>query len=178
MANNSYKTTFEPALLYGGIVGGVILLHSVVLNALDASFSTYAQITGYILPIALLFLVLHMYRKEQLGGVMSYSQSLGMGSLVMVVTGIISAVYMFVLIKYIDPDYVNVMLQIQEDKLLEQGMDEATIEKAMEMTSKMRSVGFLAVISFFTTSFFGVIFSAIVSIFLKKEPKDPFASVQ
>lgn len=178
MSNNAYKKTFEPALLYGGITGGAILLHSVVLYALDASFSVYAQIMGYLLPIALLFLVLYLYRNEKMGGIMSYTQSLGMGSLIMVVAGIISAVYMYVFIKYIDPDFVNVMTQMQEEKLLEKGMDEASIEATMEFTSKMKSAGVLAVISFLGTAFMGVIFSAIVSIFLKKEPKDPFAAVE
>jgi hypothetical protein len=177
MANNSYKNTFEPALLYGGITGGAILLHSVVLYALDASFSVYAQITGYILPIVLLVLVLSMYRKEKLGGIMTYSQSFGMGALVMVVAGVISAIYMYVFIKYIDPNFINVMMQMQEDKMLEKGLDEAAIEQAMEFTSKMRSVGFLTIMSFVGTAFMGVVFSAIVSIFLKKEPKDPFATV-
>jgi len=177
MSNNSYKNTIEPALLYGGITGGAILLHSVVLYALDASFSIYSQIMGYLLPIALLVLVLSMYRKEKLNGVMSYSQSFIMGSLTMVVAGVISAIYMFVFIKYIDPDFVNVMMQMQEDKMLEKGMDEAAIEQAMDFTSKMRSVGFLTVMAFVGTAFMGVIFSAIVSIFLKKESKDPFAGV-
>jgi hypothetical protein len=178
MSNNAYKKTIEPALLYGGITGGAILLHSVVLYALDASFSVYAQIMGYILPIALLYLVLSLYRKEKMGGIMSYTQSLGMGSLIMVVAGIISAVYMYVFIKYIDPNFINVMMQMQENKMLEKGMDEATIEKAMEFTSKMRSVGFMTIMAFVWTAFMGVIFSAIVSIFLKKEPKDPFAAVE
>jgi len=41
MANNSYKKTFEPALLYGAITGGAIILHSIILYTLDASFSGY-----------------------------------------------------------------------------------------------------------------------------------------
>jgi hypothetical protein len=36
----------------------------------------------------------------------------------------------------------------------------------------------MTAMSFFSTAFMGVILSAIVSIFLKKEPKDPFAAVQ
>jgi len=177
MANNTYKTTFEPALLYGGITGGAILLHSVILYALDASFSTYAKIAGYILPVALISLVLYLYRKEYRGGVMSYSQGLGMGTLLMVVAGIISAVYMYIFMKYIDPDFVKVIAQMSEDAMLKKGMDEATIEQAMSFTEKFRSPIFMTITSFFSTVIMGAIISALVSIFLKKEPKDPFAGV-
>jgi hypothetical protein len=178
MANSTYKQTFEPALLYGGITGGAILLHSVLLYALDASFSGYSQVAAYILPLALISLVLFLYRKEYRGGYMSYSQSLGMGTLIMVVAGIISAVYMYIFIKYIDPDFVKVIIQMQEDKMLAKGMDEATIEQAMSFTEKFKSAGFMAFSGFFSSVIMGVIISAIVSIFLKKENKNPFAAVE
>jgi hypothetical protein len=178
MANNIYKKTIEPALLYGGITGGAILLHSVVLYAMDASFSGYSVISGYVLPAGLIFLVLYLYRKEYLGGAMSYSQGLGMGTLLMVVAGIISAIYTYVFIKYIDPDFVKLVVQMQEEKLIAKGMDDATIEQAMSFTEKFRSLGFMTIGSFFNSVFMGAIISAIVSIFLKKEPKDPFAAVE
>jgi hypothetical protein len=178
MSNTSYKKTFEPALLYGGITGGAIILHSIILYTLNASFSVYAQVTGYLLPIALITLVLYLYRKEYLGGYMTYTQGLGMGSLIMVIAGIIGAVYMFIFLKYIDPGFIKVVFQMQEDKMLEKGMDEAAIEQAMAFTEKMRSVGVMTAVSFISTAFMGFVFSAIVSIFLKKEPKDPFAAVE
>jgi len=177
MANNSYKKTFEPALLYGAITGGAIILHSIILYTLDASFSGYSKVMGYLLPAVLLAVVLFLYRKEYLGGSMTYSQSLGMGTLIMVVAGIISAIYMFIFMKYLDPDFIKLIVQVQEEEMLKRGMDEAAIEQAMEFTSKMRSVGVMTIMSFLSTAFMGFIFSLIISIFLKKEPKDPFAAV-
>jgi len=177
MANSTFKKTFEPAFLYGGITGGVIVLHSIILYSLDISFSVYAQIMGYVLPVILLFLVLLLYRKEYLGGIMTYSQSLGMGVLIMVVAGIIGGVYTYIFMKYIDPEFIKVIVQMQEEKMIEKGMDEATIEKAMEFTEKMRSVGAITILGFVSSTFMGAVLSAILSIFLKKEPKDPFAAV-
>ena len=178
MENSSYKKTIEPALLYGGIIGGVSVLHSIILYTLDASFSVYAQVSGYLMPIILISVVLYLYRNEYRGGYMTYSQSLGAGSLFMVVAGIIVAVYMFIFLKYLDPDYIKLVVQMQEEKLIAKGMDEAMIEQSMEFTEKMRSAGAMAVMAFLFTAFFGVIITLIVSIFLKKEPKDPFAAVE
>jgi hypothetical protein len=177
MANNTYKITIEPALLYGAITGGALVLHSVILYALDASFSTFAKVSGYVVPIAIIFLVLYMYRKEYRGGFMSYSQGLGMGTLIMVVAGLISAVYTFIFMKYIDPDFVKQIAQISEDAMLEKGMDEATIEQAMAFTEKFRSVGFMTIMSLVSSAIMGLVISAIVSIFLKKENTNPFAEV-
>ncbi len=177
MSNTSYKKTFEPALLYGGITGGAIVLHSIILYILDASFSTYSEISVYLLPAALLTLVLYLYRNEYLNRSMTYSQSLGMGSLIMVVAGIIGAVYMYIFLKYLDPGFINLVIQVQEEKMIAKGMDEAMIEQAMAFTEKMRSVGVMTIMSFISTAFMGFIYSLIVSIFLKKELKDPFASV-
>lgn len=178
MSNSSFKSTLEPALLYGAIVGGVGILHSIVLYAMDASFSTFSQFSGVILPILTLTYVLYLYRKEQMGGIVSYSQSLGMGALIMVVAGVISAIYTYIHIKYIDTDFLNAMGRMQEEQMLEKGLDEAAIEQAMEFTSKMRSTGVFVFTAFFGSAFMGVIYSAIISIFLKKAPADPFASVE
>jgi len=41
----------------------------------------------------------------------------------------------------------------------------------------MRSVGAMTIMGFLSTALMGFIFSLIISIFLKKEPKDPFAAV-
>jgi len=178
MSNNSFKSKLEPALLYGAIVGGVSIVHSIVLFAMDASFSVFSQFSGIIVPFAILTYVLYLYRKEQMGGAMTYSQSFGMGALIIVVAGIIGAIYTYIHIEYIDTEFINTMVRMQEEKMLESGMDEAAIEQALEFSSKMRGTGFMVGSALIGSIFMGVIFSAIISIFLKKEPKDPFASVQ
>lgn len=178
MSNNTFKSKLEPALLYGAIVGGVSIVLSIILYAMDASFAVAGQIAGAIVTIGILTYVLYLYRKEHMAGAMTYSQSLGMGVLIMIVAGIISAIYMYIHIKYIDTEFLNTMTRMQEEKMLEQGLDEAAIEQAMEFTSKMRGLGFTVVSAFIGSIFMGAIFSAIISIFLKKEPKDPFASVE
>lgn len=178
MSNDTFKSKLEPALLYGAIVGGVIILQSIVLFAMDASFSVFSQISGFLLPALLLAYVLYLYRKEHMAGSMTYSQSIGMGVLISVVSGIIGSIYMYIHIKYIDTEFLNNMVRMQEEKMLEKGLDEAAIEQAMEFTAKMRGTGFMVISSLIGSIFMGTIYSAIISIFLKKEPKDPFASVE
>jgi hypothetical protein len=178
MAKITYKNTFEPGLLYGGIAGGFSVLHSIVLYTLDASFSVYANVSTYVLPVIILFVMLYLYRNEYGKGTMSYSDGLGMGTLIMSIAGIIGAIYAFIFMKYIDPGFMQMAMQIQEDKMLAKGMDEATIERSMEMTAKLRTPGVILIFAILTSAFFGFVLSLIVSAFLKKEPQDPFAEVK
>ncbi len=177
MTKNTFKNVIEPSLIYGGIIGGVIILHSAILQIMNATFSTYGQIMAYVLPIGLLIFTLHSYRKEYLGGIISYQKGLGMGVMFSVVYAILATAYLIVLIKFIDPHYLELVSQMAEEKMLNKGMDDAVIEKAMEMTEKFRTLGFMAIAGFLGAIFMGTIYSAIIMIFLKKDPEDPFASV-
>jgi len=177
MAKNTYKEIIEPSLVYGGIIGGVILLHTVILLILKASFSTYAQIAGNLLPIILMAWALYAYRKEYLGGYMSYSKGLGMGVMFSIVSAIIGTIYFIILVKWIDPTYMEQVNMFAEEKMLKKGMSEDIIEQSMEMTARFRTIGFTAVSSFFGGIIMGAIYSAIIMIFMKKESRDPFANV-
>jgi len=159
-------------------MGGVIVLHSVLLQTMNATFSTYAKISGALLPVILLIFTLYSYRKEYLGGVMPYQRGLVMGILISVVYAIISAIFLIILVKYINPDYLELLNQVAEEKMLEKGMDEDMIEQAMELSARFRSLGFITISGFIGAIIMGTIYSAIIMIFLKKDPKDPFASVE
>ena len=177
MAKNTYKEVIEPSLIYGGIIGGVILLHSVVLHIMNATFSTYGQVMAYLLPIGLLTYALYTYRKEYLGDAMPYSRGLGMGVLFSVVYAMISTAYLIVLVKFIDPNYLELVRQMAEEKMLKKGLNEEAIEQTMEMSERFRSLGFMTIAGFFGIIFMGTVYSLIIMIFLKKEPKDPFVNV-
>jgi hypothetical protein len=174
---NSEKT-LKPALLYGSIIGGILVLHSILLYIMNASFSTYAQVMAYVLPIALLAYALNSYRKEYGGGYLTYSKGVGMGVLFSVVSSLIALIYFIILIKVIDPGYLELMNRMVEEKLLAKGLSEDMIESTMKMTERFRSPWILAISSFLGGIIMGTIYSLIIMIFVKKVPANPFANVQ
>ena len=178
MNNSKYKNVIEPSLIYGAIIGGVIILHSVVLYVMNATFSTYGQIMGYVLPFLLLIYALYTYRKEYQNGILRYSKGVGMGVMFSIVSSILGVVYLIILIKFIDPGYLELVNNFAEEKLLQKGLDEEKIEQAMEMTERFRSLGFMSISLVLSGILSGAIYSVIIMIFLKKEPKDPFVSVE
>jgi uncharacterized membrane protein len=101
-----------------------------------------------------------------------------MGVLFSVVYAVITTAYLIILIKFIDPNYMELVRQMTEEKLLKKGLSEDVIEQAMEMDERFRTLGFMSIAGFFGSIFFGTIFSLVIMIFLKKESKDPFANVE
>jgi len=175
MVNN--KSKIGPVFLYGSIIGVVTVLQSVILHMTNSTFSTIGLIMGYVLPFALLVYALYAYRKEYMDGYLRYSQGIGMGVLFSIVSSAIAVIYLIILVKFIDPNYPELINQMAEEKMLKKGLDEEMIESSMEMTKGLRSLGFMVVSGFIGGIISGTISSLIIMIFLKKEPKDPFASV-
>ncbi len=164
----------HPALFYGGILGAFTVFHSVMVSILELSFSGYNQISNYLIPVAGLIYCLYSYRREYLGGVLPYSKAVLMGFSIMIITGIISGIFTFIYLSYINPDFFREAELVMEEKLLNKGMDAAMIEKAMEISARMRTVKWALLGSFIFYIIYGGIVSLIVSAFMKKEPADPF----
>lgn len=116
-----------------------------------------------------LFLGIRSYRDKYLNGFITYSQSLGAGVIIMVYYSIISAVFAYILYKFIDPNLTDKMLAITEEQLLERGMAEGMIEQSMNIQKKIMTPLVLSISSLVSGIFMGTIFSLIISLFTKRE---------
>ena len=102
------KTPFlKPALIYGAILGFAAILLSVIFYVLNLQFKTWTQLVSLVVIIAVLAYTLKAYRDEYLGGFASYGQILLMLLGIAVVSTILSTLYQYILISYIDVDYLE-----------------------------------------------------------------------
>jgi hypothetical protein len=119
-----------------------------------------------------------------MGGFIKYGKLVGLGAVISVVAGIIGAIYLYVLIKAIDPSVQNIIdekaMAKMSEQLAKRNMypSQSEIDAMMDQTKAFRSPGFMGIAGILSMGIMGTIFSLIVAIFLKKEPKDPFASVE
>ena len=167
----------EPAILYGGIIGVVTVIHSVIVSILGANFSVYHQIASYLIPIIGLIYCLYAYRKEYLSDQMTYGQAFLMGFAILFISGLINLIYTYVYISYINPDFFNQAEIIMEEKLIRKGMDADLIENVMEKTSRLRTIKWTVIMALIYTIFYGAFVSLIVSAFMKKVNDEPFRDV-
>ncbi len=173
-----YSPKLIPALIYGGMTGGVLILYTLVIDLLNAQFSTLNSIAMIVLEFLGLFYAMYTYRKEYRGNTISYGQAFAFGTLVALVLSLILVVFNFIYIKWINPDMVQMTRDMMEQKLLEKGASEEMIEKQMQLMDRFKSPVIQLVGGFLGNLFTFSVMNLIIAGFVKREPADPFANLQ
>lgn len=162
-------TVSQVALRYGVIVGLVFIVMGMIFQLLDLDMETL-QIVGNInyvfLAIGIVFA--HKAFKDGGDGFLSLGQGLGIGTLISLIGGAMSGIFSYIYLKFIDDSMLTKIRDLQIEKMEEQGMDDAAIEKAMGFAEKLMSAEMIPVWTIVGMLFFGFIISLIISLFTKK----------
>jgi hypothetical protein len=158
------------ANLNAGIILGLIgIIWTLVLWFLDQTTNRSLGWIFWIVLIIGLFLGIKSYRDKYLNGFITFGQSLGAGVIIMIYYSLISAVFTYLLYKFIDPNLTDKLLAITEEQLVERGMAEGMIEQSMQIQKKIMTPLVMSVSSIFAGVFIGTILSLIISLFTKRE---------
>ena len=155
---------------YGAIIGFALIIYSILLYIADLSLSRGLGYLSYVIIIAGLYIGIKKFRENEPSEAIKYSKALGVGVLICVFLGFIGSVFTYLQFRFIDPDLVNKILEMTEEKLLDKGLSEDMIEMQSEFMMKFMSPGIMALSSFISYIFMGTVFSLILAAFLKKEP--------
>lgn len=163
--------SFMQAVLIGGLVTGIgVIMFSLIGYITDLMYEPWFSYLAYIILFVGIVYGSKLVREKCNNGSLSYAQGLGAGTLISVITGILSGLFTIMLFKVIDPDITNRIIEIQTEKMLERGMAEEQIEMAMEMSKNFMNPVLMMFYAIIGHSFFGFIFSLITSAIVKKEP--------
>lgn len=164
------KVSVWKANLNNGIILGLAgVVFSLVLWFMDQSLNRSLGYIWLLVLIVALYFMIKSYRDNYLKGFITYGQSLGAGVVIMLYYAIISAIFAFILYKFIDPNLTEKMLAMAEEAMVERGVPEAAMEQGLKVQQKMMTPGVLAISSVVTTMFFGTIMSLLISIFTRRE---------
>lgn len=155
---------------YGAIIGFALIIYSILLYIADLSLSRGLGYLSYVIIIAGLYIGIKKFRENEPSEAIKYSKALGVGVLICVFLGFMGSVFTYLQFRFIDPDLVNKILEMTEEKLLDKGLSEDMIEMQSEFMMKFMSPGIMALSSFISYIFMGTVFSLILAAFLKKEP--------
>ncbi len=172
------KTTFTPALIYSGIIGGIYILNAVIVDAMDINFTVYDSVSKSLVLIGGIIVAIYAYRKEYNNNLITYGRALSFGFLTSVLLAFVVAIYTWLFIKFINTDYIALMNQNMEEHMLAKGVAPEMIERFTERSSRMRNPGVMFFRNVAFNSIIGLIISLIAAIFLKKEPNSPFADAE
>jgi len=107
--------------------------------------------------------------KNENEGFLSISDALKVGLAISIIAGIVGALYNYIFVTVIEPDFVTQMLDMTRDQMVEQNpeMTQEQMDMAMGISEKMMQPSIMSAIGIIATLFFGFIISLISGLILK-----------
>lgn len=161
------KLTYALALAGSGAVFRLLLYFT---GFETEKLSIGQHLNWLMLPvsIAILWFGIKAVREERPHGAISYGQAVGAGTLISLISSVVSAIYTFIHLKFINPSFVDYQMEVIRGKWAEAGMPDAQMEQMEAMTRSMMSPGISSFMAVIFGVIFGVIISLVVAAFLKK----------
>lgn len=155
----------------GIILGVLIVLINVGIYALGQTFDPNPVFTvlQYLVPLAVIYMGIKKFR-ELNDNSLKLGEAIKIGLGISLIGGIILAVYTFVLVNYIEPEYFTKMFEAVENKMLETNpnMSEEQIEMSLSMLKKMSGAWITIGTVIMTSLFGGLLYSLISGLILKR----------
>lgn len=169
---DTQKTSVKKiALNYGLILGLASVLLSVVVYVLGQHLERplWASFLGLAIMLVIIVYGLKAFKYEN-EGFLSVGEAIKVGLAISLIAGIISALYNFVFISFIEPDFVNQMMDISREKMIESNpsMTEEQMEMGLSISKKMMSPGIMSAMAVIFTLFLGFIFSLVAGLIMKQ----------
>ncbi len=168
-------STRSVGIRYGLLTGLISILYFVALNVAGVDTTQgIGRWASLIFSAALIFLA-HKYYKENGDGYMSIGQGIGIGFWLGLISSVLSSIFTYIYIKFIDNTFIQQLLDKQREVLEEKGtLSDDQIDQAMNMTEKFMTPEIMLVLGLIGGIIIIVIVSIIVSLITQK--KNPEAS--
>ncbi len=164
---NEQPSTARLALKWGAITALASILLSTTLFVTDQTQNRSLGALIYLIIIAGLVLAMREY-KQQNENYMSYGEGLGLGTLTAAITGFLSSMYSVFYMSVIDSTVLQRTMDKAREQLEERGMDDAQIDRAMDISARFQSPGMLFIFGMLGTILMGFIFSLVIAAILRR----------
>jgi len=168
----SQISTRQVSLRYGLIAGLAAIAFFVLMDLLGQSGNQPLQYVQYLI-LAIIIFFAHKYFKDEGDGYLKFGQGLGIGVLISLISSVVSSIFFYIYVTFINTDYLSYMRDLQIEEMEKQGMSDAQIDQALGFMDNIMNPPVLMVISIISTVFFGLIISLIIAaITQKKKPEN------
>jgi hypothetical protein len=147
-------------------------------DKINSPLTKVMQFAMYAIIILVLVLAMQQHRDKELGGYMKYGRGLGLGTLIGVFYGIVSAITAFVMFKYVmSADYTDRLLEMTRQDMMEKNpnMTDDQMEMGLSWARKFITPGGAALFAFIGSVALSFFFSLIVAAFVKKNNPEEIA---
>ncbi|MCV6629016.1 MAG: DUF4199 domain-containing protein [Flavobacteriaceae bacterium] len=160
--------TRKYSLMYGGILGLIGIIFFFMLYSLEMHYERDWKImaVSVLLLGGAIFLGIFNFRKDN-GGFLTLGQALKTGIGIALISGIIAILWQQIFMTFIEPEFMDKMMEIQRQALVEDGrLTSKQIDQQMEMGKKFAWVGYAFAI--LINLFIGFVCSMIIGLILQK----------
>jgi ABC-type antimicrobial peptide transport system permease subunit len=172
MGADAFMIAKNLIIKYGLLLG----ITKVIIELLNYAFGDlyvrppWVGILGFLAFIGFIIWAIKDF-KDLNEGYLNLGDAIKTGLGVSLIAGFIGAVFMYILIHYIEPDFIQKSLEAQEQLMLEKNpdMDEATLEMALDMTKKFMTPASILSITLAGTLIGGLLVSLIAGLIMQKK---------
>ncbi len=112
--------------------------------------------------------------KEANGGIISWGQAVKIGVGVVIIAALIGSIYNYIFMNFIEPDYMSQLMEVQNQKYLDQGLTEEQIEMSNSISEKFKNPTIIAATGIIGSAIGGFIVSAIAGAFMKESGEEEY----
>jgi Protein of unknown function (DUF4199) len=168
-------STRSVGIKYGLIMGLVSIAYFVILNTLGVDTTKGLGQWASLVFLIAIFVLAHKYFKDNGDGYMSFGQGLGIGFWITLISSLISSVFTYIYVKFIDTSYIASLMDKQRVAMEERGgLTDEQMEAALSMSAKFMTPEMIVVFAIFGGIIIGMIVALLVTIFTQKKNPEAF----
>ncbi|MDP4185862.1 MAG: DUF4199 domain-containing protein, partial [Bacteroidota bacterium] len=133
--SDSKNYFIHSAMMHGLFLGLALVLVSVILYLTGNYASKGLGLITYVVLVGGLLWAQYDFRRYQPGGYCPYGKALGYGTVVVLFSSVLTAIYTLVLLAYLDKGLIDQLKTIQEETLLSKGYSPDMVQQQMDMAS-------------------------------------------
>lgn len=160
------------AINYGVILGLVMVVISVLtyVTGLAIEGAQWPTAIYYLIFAIVIFYAISQFKKRN-ANLLSLSEALKVGVLIGVVSAIVFVIYSLIFNYIIDPDFMHQIMDVARDNMLEQNPDmtEEMVASGMKFVEMFMNPAIASAFWIAMSSLFGLIYSLIGGLVMKKE---------
>jgi hypothetical protein len=127
-----------------------------------------------VLGIVVTWLGLKAVREEAKDKSLSYGKGVGSGVLIHLYAGVLGSIYGFIHFTFINPNFVDYMMDAARQKWVQAGISDARMEGMEKSMRFMFSPAMMSIWGIILAVLFGLVVALVVSAFLKRAPPAAF----
>jgi MFS family permease len=160
---------------FGIYLGIATVLTSLITYALGMHLDQHwsVSVISGILFIGLIVFGIKKH-KENNEGFLSWGQGVKIGVGIAIVAALIGTIYNYLFMTFLEPDFLNQVMEVSNQKLLDQGQTEEQIEAINKMSEAFKSPLLIAAMGIIGSAVGGFIVAAIAAAIMKKSEEETY----